>query len=1106
MKESFTLLICNSCFSALKSLHLHRKQQFKLFKLLFTSILILFLQTGHAQDSQKASITISGTVKDNKGEPLPGVTVKEKNGLSAVNTDVNGKYRITIKGTEAIIVFSFIGFTSTELHFNTSSVKNLQLFPAANDLNEVIVVGYGTQKRSEITGSVGSVSLKNQDKGAYDNFQQLIAGKVAGVAVTETSGAPGAGLSIEIRGISSINYSSQPLYVVDGVPMPEINLTPLNNGNGNALGATGSSPLAAINPNDIASIEILKDASATAIYGSRGSNGVVLITTKSGVAGKTKINLQYSNGTSQMLKYLKLLNGPEYAAMANEAYFNRNPNSPPQPSNLPFLDADLVNLPSYDHQREITQTATTQDLGINLSGGELKSKYYVSGQYYSQEGIIKSTDLKRYSGKFNYENSLFKNLKLNTQIAISNSVSDGNVMSSNFGGVLANALAWAPTSPLINPDGSFNSVKTYEYGTSVITDPVYGTIYYNPRFANTVIGNLGAALNINNPLSYLNGVINKNTSTQIIGNITLAYDITPNLKLSGVLGVTTYNTLLQNYIPTTTPINSSIRGVATLGNLQSSNLLYQTTLNYNRQFNKHAIGVVIGATAEKSTQQDQSESAQGFSTDATGPYAIQSGTLIQTPTSDYDRSTLISTLFRGNYNYDSRYYLTLSARYDGSSKFAEGNQFGFFPSVGVAWRALNEKWLKTSRYISELKLRSSFGIIGNQAVGSNATLSTLSPANVVLGGSINAGYAPSRLPNPDLKWEQTKQTDIGLDFGLFNNRVLLTADAYHKITSNLIYQISLPGTSGFSTMLKNVAAVENNGLELSLSTINLRTNDFTWSTNLNISFNRNKVLSLSGNSGDFLSVYQLIGSGYLSRIQPGQSIGQFYGYKTIGVWNDETIVNKPVNFQKGVKVGDRRYADIDNDGRLTDNDRVYIGSALPQYSGGFSSTFAYKGLELSAFFTYSYGNKVFNQLNWTLTSMNGLNNVLQRVYDDHYIPITASMDPATQAATIAKNSTTKTMQAGASIDSREVTDYYVENASYLRCRDITLSYNVPVKWLNRLRISRVNVYLNVQNAFTITPYEGYNPEGNYGTGLARGLDNGTYPLARTIRLGATVSF
>ncbi|RYF24133.1 MAG: SusC/RagA family TonB-linked outer membrane protein, partial [Flavobacteriales bacterium] len=822
--------------------------------------------------------------------------------------------------------------------------------------------------------------------------------------------------------------------------------------------------------------------------------------TKSGSLGKAKINASFTNGFSSIGKYLETLNSQDYANFSNEAYANRK-----LTTGVPFTPEEIPNLPYYDAQRSITQTGQTRDLNLSVSGGDTKSKYYLSGQYFSQGGVIRNTKLNRYNFKVNYQNNITNKLDLNINLNLSRTAANGNVANSFAGGYLNSAVVWSPTSPLVNPDGTYNVIRTYQYGTTNVIDPNAGSIYYNPRFPLTEVLGL-IDLGFNNPLAFVNAITNDNTSTQVLGNLTLNYNINKNLKWSNVLGVTTYNTLLENYIPTTVPRSYALRGVATLGNQQSEKTLLQSTLSFNKVIKKHNINGVVGVTAEDYTSKTQNSSTQSFTTDITGVNAIQSGAVVQTPTSDVSNFTLLSTLARLNYHYNYKYYVTLSARYDGSSKFAEGNKFGFFPSLGLSWRVTKEKWFKIPA-INEFKLRASIGEVGNQAIGPYNTLSTLSYAGVVFGGAVNTGYVPSRIANPDLFWERTKQINAGVDISLFKDRIMFTADAYQRKTSKLLYQITLPGTAGFSNLLQNIATLNNQGVDLTLSTVNIVKKDFKWTTDFNISFNRNEITKLSGKENEFLAVQQLNGTAsFLSRIQAGGPVGRFYGYKTIGVWNDQTILTKPNTFQTGVIEGDRRFEDVNNDGFLNDLDRSYIGSALPKYYGGFNTSLTYKNFSLSTYFSYSVGNQVFNQLSWNLNSTGGYTNILKSVYDQRYIPITATTDPARVEAIRANNLITKVTAPGSRQSAAEVTDYYVEDGSYLRCKDITLSYSLSENLLKRLKVTNLSIFANLQNPFTITGYSGYNPEVNTGSGLTRGLDNGAYPLSKTIRFGLNVGF
>ncbi len=1086
-----------------------KKKHLFLKSLLLVCFVFTAAITGFAQ-----KIQITGKVTDDKGEALPGASIAIVGTTNGTTADADGVFALKDAPSKSRLIVSYTGYEPQFVEVDGQTAITV-VMQEGKVLEEVVVIGYGETKKSDLTGSVGKIKTTTIEESGYSNFQQAIAGKVAGVVVSEVSGQPGAGLSIEIRGASSLNFSTQPLYVIDGIPLEDPSVGSLNN-NVYLTGVTAASPLSAINPNDIASLEILKDASATAIYGSRGANGVILITTKSGQKGKPKVGFNYSLSMAQPLRQVDVLGGQDYARLQNEIRKVRNPTDP----FVPYLESDFENLVEFDPQKAATISALTSDANLTLSGGDSRSRYYLSGQYYYQQGLVKSTDLKRYYFKATYENEISARLRLNTNLTYANSLTNGNLSAA----ILQATQRWAPVNPFYNPDGSLNVLtRAFHYGSEVYEDASFGTIFYNPRFPITEVLN-GIVENPTtfggNPALFIDGntrgggIVNINNNNQILGNATLTYKLAENLKLAGVFGVTTYNALQENYQPSTiTPSAGGTtitqRGIASIGNLHTLKLLYQTTLSYDKKIKQHNINAVIGATAEKFTEKLQNMSSQGFVNDFTGVNNIQAGQAPQAPVSNFNGYQLVSSIFRTSYNYAGRYYLTFSARYDGSSKFTAGNRFGFFPSIGGSWRIANEKMFKRIKALSELKLRASYGIIGNQSLGAYNTPATLSNNSVIFGNNqINAAYFPSRLPNPGLTWESTQQANIGLDFGLYKNRIDFQVDIYRKITDDLLYRVDLPGTTGFSNQIKNTANITNEGLELSLTTVNVRTKKLIWSTSFNIAFNRGVVNRLAGNQGEFLGINQLVGNTFLFTLQPGEPIGQFVGLKTLPVWNEETIKTKPATFQSTAKEGDMRFADLNNDGLLTNDDRVAIGSALPKFTGGMRSELSYKNFSFTAFFNYSYGNQIFNQNAWTMTDMSGnnANNVYQRAYDSRYIRLSDVTDETKLEAIRANNLVTKTAGAGTLLDRREVADYYVEDGSFIRLKDINIGYTLPNTLLKRIKMSNLKVYVNLQNMATWTKYTGLNPEVNTGNLATRGLDNGSYPPFKNYRIGVNATF
>lgn len=1045
-------------------------------------------------------------VNDNEGKPLPGATIARQNSNTIATTNDLGIFILKNAVINEVLTVSFQGFLDQKITIVKERITyKVTLDLDIKQLNDVIIVGYESKSKNDIATSASRIDLKNSSEGGYSNFQQLIGGRAAGVNVMQNSSDPGAGLSIEIRGINSLTSSTQPLYVLDGMPLNEPNLD-LSNGGAGLASTTVASPLTMINPNDIESLVVLKDAAATAIYGSRGSNGVVLITTKSGKAGRVKISFSANYSQSRPSKRVKMLGAVDYANRANEIWNYRNltgGSTTPQP----YLPEEIPLLVSYDHQKEFEQASPSTDLNLSLSGGDENNKYYVSGQYFLLDGIIPGSDLKRYSGKFTYEGRIMPKLKLSVSANITNTVSNGQPT----GTLITKILGWGAASPLINPDGEPNYLSGYLYGrgeANFYSESLGNTVYYNPRFPQALVA---ANTGTNHPLDYggPNGVKNASTNTQILTNIGLTWTINKELNLNGKFGMTSFDGLLENYTPRTYITNNSLKGAASAGNSQNISLLYQMQLNYNKRFgNVHNFSAFLVASAERFTSKMQSAGSQGFVSDLTSYYSLQSGSGPGVPRSGFSGNQLASVVLSSSYNYKQKYYVNATGRLDGTSKFAPGNQYAIFPALSTSWRMNQEKWFAPlSSFFSEVRWRASWGIVGNQKIAPYSTLSTLGVASVVMGNTINVGYAPTGLPNPNLQWERSNSFNLGSDISILKGRVSLTTEVYRKKTDKLLFTTTPPLSTGYKSIIQNIASLTNQGLELTLDAKVINNEKFKWSLNANIAFNKDRVDRLSGGNNEYLNVGLVGGSAYLFRIEPGKSLGQFYGLKTIGVWTDETIQQKPVLFQPGAKEGWRRYADLNGDGLLNDDDRTYYGSASPKYFGGFSSTLTYHNFELSAFFSYSVGNQIFNNYEINNVSMySGYGNVRKEIYDKRYRFITADMSAEEAEMIRRNNNSTKVQASGSSLDPRESTDYYLEDGTYLRCRDITLSWTLPSNILKRLNFSSVKLYLNVQNAFTITPYSGYNPEVNTGSGLIRGLDGGTAPVNRTIRLGLNVNF
>ncbi|MBL7727140.1 MAG: SusC/RagA family TonB-linked outer membrane protein [Dinghuibacter sp.] len=1074
--------------------------------------LVLFSVLARAQN------TVSGSVKNTAGEPVKGVTVKvEKTTIMAI-TDEKGNFAIkaTIGQT---LSFSSVGYTANSVKITGSNPVNVVLAIKIDDNEDVVVVGYLQQKKPDVSTAISTVSPKNTDKGGYSNFQQVLAGRAAGINVMENNSEPGGGINIEIRGVSSISGSTQPLYVIDGVPIeqPDMNLngsSQISSLFGNNLTAN---PLAMLNPNDIENIEILKDAAATSLYGSRGANGVVVITTKSGKVGKPKIVINYNQSVNSPQKRVDILDGQEFAAYANEAWALRKLRGlATATADTPFLAREISSLPSYDHQRDLAGSSVTRDASISISGGAIGgAKYYVSGQYFDQRGVITGTYLKRYSGRINFEMPLSTRLSLNVNLGVTATDRFGTPTQT----LTSRALNWSPTTPLLKPDGDFNNLWDYRFGTgdASFIDPRFGTVFYNSRFSlaeiNAALGDVESSQSRLNPLSLTSerGVRNANTSSQVLATAGLNYKFNNDFSVQGKISVNQFKSLLEAFIPINIPLPfTNYRGEANSGNSQNNSVLYQVNFNYRKKLGtQHTINTALVFSAEKFVQKSQRSVVGNFNNNITG-FNNLGAALPQSVSSNYTGNQLLGSILQVNYLYKRSIVINLSSRYDGVSKFTEGKQFGLFPAASVAWKMEQEKWFMPVRnVISEAKFRASWGLVGNQAIDAYATQSTLTPNFSVWGNNFQTiGFSPARLGNPNLTWETTSNSNLALDLSLFRGRITTTAEVYRRRTKNLLFQIQTPPSSGFSTMFDNIGTLLNEGLDLTLGAKIINNRNFKWAVEGNINFNRNLVEKLrTDNPNEFYTAGNLTNNVPTLRVAAGRAVGAFYGLRSIGLWDSASIASAPVGLRGNAREGERRYADLNGDSLLNDLDRTWLGSALPKAFGGFNTTITYKNFEVTAFFSYAYGHQVFNQFEINWGTMTGLNNVRNDTYNRRYRFVFPGTDPNTANEIRESNKRATAVVAGTTADQRESTDYFIEDADYVRCRDISFSYKVPARFIKRLKVQGIQLYGNVQNLFIVTRYTGFNPEigASSGRGFARGMDNGAAPLARAYRLGCSIT-
>jgi TonB-linked SusC/RagA family outer membrane protein len=1007
------------------------------------------------------SVIISGRVTS-ASEPggIPGINVVLKNTSTGTVTDAAGNY--TLQAPEdGVLVFSGIGFKSVEQAINRRTTLDVALEADITALSEVVVVGYGTQRKSDLTGSVASVSEEQFKKTPVASLDQGLKGRAAGVQVTSTSFQPGGATSIRIRGSNSINTGSEPLYVIDGFPVYNDNtITTGGTTVGTSTGATSASAtvgprlnaLALINPSDIVSIEVLKDASAAAIYGARGANGVVLITTKKGQDGTMRIDFDAYYGIQKVSRKLPLLNATQYAQLVNDAN-----------GKTIYTDEQIASFgKGTDWQDEIFRTAPVQNYQLTASGGDAKSKYAISLNYFDQDGIIVDSDFRRYSARFNFEKQALKRLTVGTNLTVANLQANQALTSTGGGegtqGVVVSALDFNPILPVRNTTGQY----TLE----------------NDR-----------GIPIGNPVATARELTNRSMTTRVLGNLFANYEIVKGLTLRTSLGADIVVGDEKYYAPRTILAGYTVQGIGRVSNANSYSWLNENTLTYTRSLEEHAFTVLAGFTAQKYKRNVNTSSASNFVNDQLGADNLGAGALINAPITNVFDWSLLSYIGRVNYALRDRYLVTLTGRADGSSKFGANNKYGFFPSGSVAWKLSEEEFIKAIPFIDELKLRASYGKSGNQEINSYQSLAALTGTSYIIGDKVVKGFSPNNIPNSDLKWETTTQTDIGLDVGVLQNRLTVTLDAYYKKTTDMLLNINVPWSTGFASALQNIGSVENKGLELGLQAV-IVDKALTWNANFNISANRNKVLDL----GPVSQILTGEINGYLKItdpivIQPGQPIGAFYGYVSDGIFqNTEEVA---ASGQKTAVPGDRRYKDVVPDGTIDAKDRVFLGSSQPKFFGGFTNDLAYKGFELSASFNWVYGNTILNSTRADLDLPTGQKNSSERVLD--------RWTPTNPSQTIPRASLNRAFL---------FSDAQLEDGSFLRLSTLTLGYNLPAAWLERVKIRRAKLYVSGQNLFVITHYTGYDPEANQSgqNNILRGIDSDAYPNSRTYMVGVNLSF
>lgn len=1046
-----------------------KKRSCSLFNAGIIIAMLLYAGLMSAQNSDQKKI--KGTVtSETDGQPLFGVNVQLKGTNQKTATDADGGFTITAKIGETI-VFSYLGFVKEEVKI-TDDQFTIKLKEDLKALNEVVVIGYGKAKRKDLTGAISSISGDELRRTQPVTFDQALQGKVAGVVVQQTSGQPGGGVNIQIRGMSSFG-SSSPLYVIDGVIIGQS----FDSGN-------GTNPLATINPSDIESVDVLKDASATAIYGSQATNGVIVITTKRGKEGAPKITYEVSTGFQELIKQYPTMDLREYATFINQRAAVWGFDERPEFANPSYLGEGT------NWQEELFRKAPVTNHVLTLSGGSEKTQYLLSGSYFNQEGIALGSEFTRASVRLNLDNKTTNWLKVGTSLQLTHIDENVNSTGSN---VIQEALSQTPDIPVRNADGSFAGEESSEGWIAKRVNPyALALINKNNPKRNQFFGNLYLDIAFSKDFSFRN---------EISGNFLYKTEdrFSPTYKFGLAEKVTneafySYN---QDYFTT-----------------------FRSFITYSKVFNKkYNLNALLGHEAQLTQFENVSAGRRNFiSNNVTN---IGSGD-ITTATNGGTRgdSALESYFGRLNFIYDDRYLFTANIRADGSSKFAPDNRWVTTYSGAFAWKLNNEKFLKGSKIVNELKLRTGYGLTNNQNVRNNAYLSTLESVSTGLSGN---AQMTTNIANPGVEWEKTKYGNIGLDAALFGWKLNLSVDVYNRMTDGLLMQIPLPLYSGtivgyspgaINAPYVNIGQVRNRGIDLHLSSKNMERGDFTWTTDFTLSHNKNKVMKLN-TDGAFLPGYY--GGDVVSRTVVGGSIGAFYGYKVDGVFataddfknhalptnTDGTVLPITPN-SGGVWYGDLKFKDLNGDGVITEKDQTFLGSPVPDFQFGLGNTFTYKGFDLNIFFTANQGSEVVNGMR--INGDNPLtNNGYLKSLKDH--AVLALIDPNGSASDVNNVYVTNPetsivgLKNNDSNRNNRFSDRYVENGSFIRCRNMTLGYSFPSEMMKKIHISSLRLYVNVSNPFLITSYTGMDPEVGSWNPLQAGIDNGFYPQSRTFTFG-----
>ena len=1043
------------------------------------------------EGDDSVQLTLKGVILDEMGTPLPGASVFEKGTSNGVNSDFEGSFTLSVSSSDAVIIVSYLGFDKVEIRaadFDDS--MNITLVESSSALDEIVITGYGRQVKRNITGAVSSISLKQIEDLPLATFENAIQGQMAGVQVTEASGEPGAGATVRVRGVGSISAGNEPLYVIDGFPISKnvgLGVQGDNFRRRSSFRPPSQNPLANLNPNDIESIQVLKDASTASIYGSRGSNGVIIITTKRGKKGGAP-SFSYNSffGSQSVANKLDLMNSAELIDYnrdaTNNAYLQRNPGANTSDPNSVRTSgawrlAEDVLSPSgvdVDWQDVVFRSAMVQTHNLSVSGGSDNSSYYISGNFFDQDGIIEKSNFKRYSLRVNLEVDLNDRTRIGLNLAPSYIVSDkvpaGSPYFARPPGIVYSGIVHAPFIDPYNPDGSINQLN-------------------NQSYILTPDGQSSSFTSASNPLAIIEAVDDQLNQNRTFGNIFAEYDLMDNLTFKSYFGVD-INNYKRNFYRASSLLYRTATTGETFGQTASSESLSwvaEQTLNYRKEIGSHNIDALVGYTAQKEKIDISSAVADTFPDDLVKTISggqIASGSAVQ------EEWSLVSLLAKVNYSYEDRFLATASLRSDTSSRFGQGNKTGVFSSLSAGYRMsedINADWL------SDLKLRASWGETGNFLIPNYASIGLLSSYNTTFDGSLTNGIAPSTISNQDLSWEKTTSFDVGLDFGFLNDRIYGSLEYFKSTTTDLLLAVQIPSALGFSNALTNIGEVVNKGFEISVTSRNL-TGALNWTTDFNFSTIENEVTKL-GPSGDPILSRGGAGNRHITKI--GEPIGSYYGYQTNGIYQNQAEIDNSgiVDQIASPQPGDFKWVDVNNDGFINSADRTTIGNYLPDFTYGINNRFEYNNFEFSFLLQGVEGNEV---LNLTRRHM-GNGEANYNSYSEWTNRWRSEAEPGNGLIPRANR------QTGNS--NNRPSNYQVEDASYLRLRNVTLAYTFPESNFNG-KLDRLRLYLSGTNLFTKTDYLGFNPEVNNqdDNTNVQGEDYGAYPLSSVITFGINAKF